>query len=217
MINILSVKNLSRSFGDIKSVNDVSFEIRQGEFIGIQGKSGSGKTTLLGLLTGLEKPDIGSIIYGKKDIAKMGNDDLALFRRENIGIIFQSFNLIPTLNVIENIAIPLYPTKDRHMLDLAEENAVKVGLGKRLYHYPNQLSGGEQQRVAIARALINNPKIIFADEPTGNLDEATGKSIIEILKELNENNKVTIVIVTHDDEIARRCHRIIKFKDGEIL
>jgi len=212
------VENLSKKFGDVKAVNKVSFDIKKGEFLAIQGRSGSGKSTLLSLLSGLEKADDGKIQFDGKDLAKMNEDELALLRRSNIGIVFQSFNLIPTLNVVENIALPLFPLRihKKEKLETAKRYAENVDLSHRLKHYPCELSGGEQQRVAIARALVNNPKVVFADEPTGNLDTKTAEEIIELLSRLNKERKLTIVVVTHDDKIAEKSDRIIKLKDGEI-
>jgi putative ABC transport system ATP-binding protein len=218
MNRIIFVKNLTKTLGKVKAVNNVSFEVKRKEFLVIQGHSGSGKTTLLGLLSGLEKPDNGEIIFDGKNITSMNEEELALFRRGNIGIVFQFFNLIPTLNVIENVALPLFPEKmdKREMLLRAKNVADSVGLGHRFGHYPNELSGGEQQRVAIARALMNTPKVIFADEPTGNLDTKTGMKIIELLKSLNKEQHLTVVMVTHDDKTAKESDRVIKIKDGAI-
>lgn len=219
MSDIMIIKNLSKIFGKVDAVKDVSFEVKEGEFLSIQGHSGSGKTTLLSLLAGLEKINEGEILFNEIDLTKMSEDELALFRRDNVGIVFQSFNLIQTLNVVENIALPLFPTEKtkEDMIKKAERIADDVGLSHRLTHYPNELSGGEQQRVAIARALINNPKLIFADEPTGNLDTKTGKEIMKLLRELNKKKNLTFIIVTHDDDIAKNSDRIIKLKDGEII
>ena len=219
MSNILVVKKLSKTFGKVKAINDVSFKVKKGEFLAIQGHSGSGKTTLLSLLSGLERSDGGEILFDGMNITLMTEEELALFRRKNIGIVFQFFNLIPTLNVVENIALPLFPLNiDRkEMLRKAKVIAESVGLTHRLTHYPNELSGGEQQRVAIARALINEPKVIFADEPTGNLDTETGNKIVALLKSLNREKNLTIVLVTHDDTIAKESDRIIKLKDGVII
>jgi putative ABC transport system ATP-binding protein len=219
MNDIIVVKNLSKTYGNIKAVQNASFSIKSGEFLAIQGHSGAGKTILLSLLSGLERADEGEIVIGKERISSMSEEQLALFRRNNIGIVFQFFNLIPTLNVVENIALPLFPVRmsKREMLDKAKIAAEQVGLSKRLSHYPNELSGGEQQRVAIARALIANPKVIFADEPTGNLDSATGRKIIELLKDLNKVRHLTIVMVTHDNGIAKKAHRILRLKDGRVI
>jgi len=219
MSNIMIIKNLSKTFRKVEAVKDISFKVKEGELLSIQGHSGSGKTTLLSLLAGLEKISKGKILFNEIDLTKMSEDELALFRRDNLGIVFQSFSLIQTLNVVENIALPLFPTETtkEDMIKKAERIAEDVGLSHRLTHYPNELSGGEQQRVAIARALINNPKLIFADEPTGNLDTKTGKEIMNLLRELNKKKNLTFIIVTHDDDIAKNSDRIIKLKDGEII
>ncbi|MHB8086066.1 MAG: ABC transporter ATP-binding protein [Dehalococcoidia bacterium] len=218
MNKIIKVEHLSKTLGDVRVIDGVSFNVEKSEFVAIQGPSGSGKTTLLALLAGLEKADAGSIAIDGKDLTSMTEDQLALFRRGSIGFVFQSFNLIPTLNVVENVALPLFPSgvPSKEMFDRSTKMAVEVGLGERLKHYPNELSGGEQQRVAIARSLINSPKVIFADEPTGNLDTKTGEKIIELLRQLNREKKQTFVLVTHDDRIAGECDRIIRIVDGRI-
>lgn len=219
MNKIVTVNHLSKTLGDIRVIDNVSFDIEKGEFVAIQGPSGSGKTTLLGLLAGLEKADEGSVVIGGEDIISMTEDQLALFRRNNVGFVFQSFNLIPTLNVLENIGLPLFPepVQRKVMLERAKKAAMDVGLGERLKHYPGQLSGGEQQRVAVARSLINNPKVIFADEPTGNLDSKTGEKIVELLRTLNREKGQTFVLVTHDDKIASESDRIVRLVDGRIV
>jgi predicted ABC-type transport system involved in lysophospholipase L1 biosynthesis ATPase subunit len=218
MSSIVIVEHISKTLGDIRVIDDVSLDVKKGEFLAIQGPSGSGKTTLLALLAGLEKVDTGSISVGEHNLTSMSEDQLALFRRSNVGFVFQSFNLIPTLNVVENVALPLFPTSvpAREIFDRATKAAIAVGLGDRLKHYPNQLSGGEQQRVAVARSLINNPQVIFADEPTGNLDTKTGEKIIELLRQLNREKNQTFVLVTHDDRIAGESDRIVKIIDGSI-
>ena len=218
MNKIITAEHLSKTLGDVRIINDVSFDVEKGEFVAIQGPSGSGKTTLLALLAGLEKADAGSISVGQENLTSMSEDQLALFRRNNVGFVFQSFNLIPTLNVVENIALPLFPTRLRssEVFDRSATAAIDVGLAERLKHYPNQLSGGEQQRVAVARSLINNPQVIFADEPTGNLDTKTGEKIIELLRQLNKEKGQTFVLVTHDDRIAGESDRIIQIIDGRI-
>ncbi len=218
MSNIVAVKQLTKTLGNIKVIDNISFNIKDGEFLAIQGPSGSGKTTLLGLLAGLEKADEGNIVVVDKDLTSMTEDELAIFRRYNIGFVFQSFNLIPTLDVIENIALPLFPEhiSRKDMFERAGKVAKAVGLMERLDHYPNELSGGEQQRVAIARSLINDPKVVFADEPTGNLDSKTGQVVIELLRKLNSERRQTVVLVTHDDKIANASDRIIKLLDGRI-
>jgi len=218
MSKIVTVNQLSKTLGNIRAIDNVSFDIEKGEFLAVQGPSGSGKTTLLGLLAGLEKADEGSILIGDEELTSMTEDQLALFRRHNIGFVFQAFNLIPTLNTLENIALPLYPERmnRKDMLERARKAAYDVGLSERLDHYPNELSGGEQQRVAVARSLINEPKVIFADEPTGNLDSKTGEKIIELLHKLNREKGQTFVLVTHDDKIAKESSRIIRLIDGRI-
>lgn len=219
MNKIVMVNQLSKTLGTVRAIDNVSFDIREGEFVAIQGPSGSGKSTLLGLLAGLEEADKGNIVVADKQLTTMTEDELAIFRRYNIGFVFQAFNLIPTLNLAENIAIPLFPERigKKEIFQRAQEIARNVGLSERLEHYPCQLSGGEQQRVAIARSLINKPKIIFADEPTGNLDTNTGAQIIDLLRKLNLETGQTFVLVTHDDKIAKESDRIIKLIDGRII
>ncbi|MGD0353358.1 MAG: ABC transporter ATP-binding protein [Dehalococcoidia bacterium] len=218
MNNIVTVNQLTKTLGNIRIIDHVSFNIEKGEFLAVQGPSGSGKTTLIGLLAGLEKADEGNIVIDDNELTSMTEDELAIFRRYNVGFVFQSFNLIPTLNVVENIALPLFPEhiSRNDMFERARKVAKTVGLTERLDHYPNELSGGEQQRVAVARSLINEPKLIFADEPTGNLDSKTGQMIIELLRKLNSERGQTVVLVTHDDRIAKESDRIIKLLDGRI-
>jgi putative ABC transport system ATP-binding protein len=200
-------------------VKGVSLAIDAGEFVCLVGKSGCGKTTLLSLLSGLEKPTKGRVILNGKEINGASEDALALFRRENVGFIFQSFNLIPTLSAWENVALPLFPIKmtNEERRRRATELLGKMELGHRIEHLPSALSGGEKQRVAIARALINNPKIIFADEPTGNLDSSTGEAIMGILNKLHKEEGVAILMVTHEDELSKTANRLIRMKDGEIM
>ena len=218
MSNIVAVNQLTKTLGNLKVIDRISFSIEKGEFLAIQGPSGSGKTTLLGLLAGLEKADEGNIVVADKDLTSMTEDELAIFRRYNVGFVFQSFNLIPTLNVVENIALPLFPehVSRKDMFERSGKVAKAVGITERLDHYPNELSGGELKRDAIARSLINEPKIIFADEPTGNLDSKTGQMIIELLRKLNSDRGQTMVLVTHDDTIANESDRIIRILDGRI-
>jgi putative ABC transport system ATP-binding protein len=183
------------------------------------GKSGCGKTTLLSLLSGLEKPTKGKVTLDGREITASSEDELALFRRDNVGFIFQSFNLIPTLSAWENVALPLFPIKmtNEERRRRATELLGKMELGHRIEHLPSALSGGEKQRVAIARALVNNPRIIFADEPTGNLDSSTGEAIMGILNRLHRDEGVAILMVTHEDELAKTANRLIRMKDGEIM
>jgi ABC-type lipoprotein export system ATPase subunit len=216
---ILSGTNLSKKYGDLEVVKHVTLSINAGEFVCLVGKSGCGKTTLLSLLSGLEHPTTGEVKLDGTDITKATEDQLALFRRENVGFIFQSFNLIPTLTAWENVALPLFPIKmsgdERHRR--ATELLEKMELGHRMDHLPAALSGGEKQRVAIARALINNPKVLFADEPTGNLDSSTGDAIMEILTKLHTEKGVAILMVTHEVELAKTTQRLIRMHDGEVL
>jgi putative ABC transport system ATP-binding protein len=217
--NILTGTGLTKKYGDLAVVKDVSLSIAKGEFVCLVGKSGCGKTTLLSLLSGLERPTKGNVKLDGTDITAATEDELALFRRNNVGFIFQSFNLIPTLSAWENVALPLFPIKmtgderKRRATDLLE----RMELGRRLEHLPAALSGGEKQRVAIARALINNPKVLFADEPTGNLDSATGDAIMEILNRLHTKEGVAILMVTHEAELAKTADRLIRMHDGEVV
>jgi putative ABC transport system ATP-binding protein len=216
---ILSGTDLSKKYGDLEVVKGVSLAIDAGEFVCLVGKSGCGKTTLLSLLSGLEKPTKGRVILNGKEINGASEDALALFRRENVGFIFQSFNLIPTLSAWENVALPLFPLKmtSEERRRRATELLGKMELGHRIEHLPSALSGGEKQRVAIARALVNHPKIIFADEPTGNLDSGTGEAIMEILNKLHKDEGVAILMVTHEAELAKAANRLIRMKDGEVV
>jgi putative ABC transport system ATP-binding protein len=193
--------------------------VNEGEFVCLVGKSGCGKTTLLSLLSGLEKPTKGKVSLDGRDITSSSEDELALFRRDNVGFIFQSFNLIPTLSAWENVALPLFPLKmtNEERRKRATELLNRMELGHRIEHLPSALSGGEKQRVAIARALINNPKIIFADEPTGNLDSSTGEAIMDILNKLHRDEGVAILMVTHEAELAKAANRLIRMKDGEVV
>jgi putative ABC transport system ATP-binding protein len=216
---ILSGTDLSKKYGDLEVVKGVSLGIDAGEFVCLVGKSGCGKTTLLSLLSGLEKPTKGRVILNGKEINGASEDALALFRRENVGFIFQSFNLIPTLSAWENVALPLFPLKmtSEERRKRATELLGKMELGHRLEHLPSALSGGEKQRVAIARALVNHPKIIFADEPTGNLDSGTGEAIMNILNKLHRDEGVAILMVTHEADLAKAANRLIRMKDGEVV
>ena len=198
-------------------LRDVSFTIPQGAFVAIVGPSGSGKTTLLGLLAGLDTPSGGSVILDGADLGRMTEDERALLRGEKVGFIFQSFQLIPTLTALENVQVPLELRGDAGAAARARHLLARVGLRERYDHFPTQLSGGEQQRVAIARAFANRPRILFADEPTGNLDAATGARIVELLEELNRESGATVVIVTHDLALAARAGRQIRLADGAVV
>jgi ABC-type lipoprotein export system ATPase subunit len=216
---ILSGDDLSKKYGDLEVVKHVSVSVDEGEFICLVGKSGCGKTTLLSLLSGLERATTGQVRYNGKNITTSSEDELALFRRENLGFIFQSFHLIPTLTAWENVALPLFPIKmsSDERRERAIELLEKMELEHRMEHLPSALSGGEKQRVAIARALINHPKILFADEPTGNLDSATGDAIMGILNKLHQEQGVAILMVTHEAELAKTADRLIRMHDGEIV
>ena len=198
-------------------LRDVNFSIEQGELVAIVGPSGSGKTTLLGLLAGLDTPTRGSVILDDVDLGTLDEDGRARLRGEKVGFVFQSFQLIPTLTALENVQVPLELRGDADGSDRAAELLRRVGLGDRTHHFPTQLSGGEQQRVAIARAFVNAPRILFADEPTGNLDSDTGHHIVELLESLNRESGSTVVLVTHDLELARRAHRLIRLSDGQVV
>ncbi len=216
---ILTATRLSKKYGDLEVVKDVSLSIGQGEFVCLAGKSGSGKTTLLSLLSGLERPTSGHVELDGRDIARASEDELALFRRENVGFIFQSFNLIPTLSAWENVVLPLFPVKiaGEERKRRAAELLESMGLEDRMEHLPSALSGGEKQRVAIARALVAHPKVLFADEPTGNLDSGTEDAIMEILSRLHAQEGAAILMVTHAVELAKRADRLIRMHDGEVL
>ena len=215
------LKNVSLSLngnaGIVDILKDISMDIQEGESIGIVGPSGSGKSSLLMLMGGLERISNGTINLLGQNLSEMNENKLASFRRSNVGIIFQSFHLIPTMTALENVAVPLELNGNKDAFGLAEKALVKVGLGDRLSHFPSQLSGGEQQRTALARAVIANPKILLADEPTGNLDHDNGKIVADYLFELHTENKATLVLVTHDLELAERCERKIKISDGEVF
>lgn len=220
---MIQIENLRKHYklgGEIvKAVDDISFEIKDAEMLAIIGPSGSGKSTTMQILGGLDRPDSGRVVVDEQDIAKLSRGKLAQYRNKKIGFIFQTFNLQPHLTAIENVELPLLfsQVSRRKRREMAKEALVKVGLADRLNHRPNELSGGQRQRVSIARALVNKPSIIFADEPTGNLDSKTGQSILELLRKLNKEEKVTIIIVTHDEYIARSTDRIIQIRDGKII
>ena len=220
-MEILKVNNLSKVYGkgatQIKALDDVSFSVEKGEFVAIVGASGSGKSTLLHILGGVDTPSSGQVLVDGTDICALDQTKLAIFRRRQIGLIYQFYNLIPILNVEENITLPLL--LDERKLDepRLKEIVTTLGLGDRVSHLPNQLSGGQQQRVSIGRALINNPALILADEPTGNLDSANSKEIISLLKLSNKRYHQTLILVTHDHDIALQADRIISFGDGRIL
>ena len=212
-MNILKIENLKKVYGsgeiEVKALDDISFQVEEGEFIAIIGPSGSGKSTLLHSIAGLEKPTSGNVYFYDKDIYKMNKKELTILRRQKIGIIYQFYNLIPTLNVEENIILPI--ELDRKKIDTKKlDEIIKfLGLEKRKKHLPNELSGGQQQKVAIGRALMINPTIILADEPTGNLDSKSSEEIMQVLKKANKDYKQTIIMITHNLEIAKLADRII--------
>jgi putative ABC transport system ATP-binding protein len=201
----------------LSALQNVSFRVEPGETVAIVGPSGSGKTTLLGLLAGLDRPTGGRVLLDGTDLGALSEDGRARLRREKIGFVFQSFQLIPTLTARENVAVPLDLAGHGGGAARADELLERVGLGGRGHHFPQQLSGGEQQRVALARAFIHRPSILFADEPTGNLDAATGARIIELMMELNREIGTTLVLVTHDLELAGRARRVIRLADGAVV
>jgi putative ABC transport system ATP-binding protein len=208
--------SLGRGAARVHILKTVSLEIGRGEAVGLVGPSGSGKSTLLMTMAGLERPDAGKVIVDGVDLTGLDEDALARFRGRRIGIVFQSFHLVPTMTALENVALPLELAENEDAFARAEEELRAVGLADRLHHYPAQLSGGEQQRVAIARALVANPAIVVADEPTGNLDDATGGSIIDLLFALKRDRGSTLILVTHDLELARRCDRVVRLRSGRI-
>ncbi len=220
-MKILEVKKLSKIYGkgsnEVRAVDDVSFSVEEGEFVAIVGASGSGKSTLLHLLGGVDRPTSGKVLIDGRDIYKMSDDALAIFRRRQIGIIYQFYNLIPILDVKENITLPQDLDGKAVNKKRLEELIQVLGLSERTRHLPNQLSGGQQQRVSIGRALINDPAIILADEPTGNLDSKAGDEILSLLKLSNQKYHQTIIIITHDLEIAKQADRVITFEDGQII
>jgi len=218
---MLVARELSKEYrsGDnrLAVLRDVSFTIPQGAFVAIVGPSGSGKTTLLGLLAGLDTPTRGSVLIDDADLTAMDEDERAKLRGQKVGFVFQSFQLLSTLTALENVQVPLELRGESGAGERARELLARVGLADRLDHFPTQLSGGEQQRVAIARAFANAPRILFADEPTGNLDSDTGGRIVELLESLNRESKTTIVLVTHDATLAARTQRIIRLSDGRVV
>ncbi|MGR9044582.1 MAG: ABC transporter ATP-binding protein [Gammaproteobacteria bacterium] len=221
LTDIISTENLGKtvktSSGDLHILSSVNLQIKPGESVAIVGESGSGKSTLLSLLAGLDTPTSGSIVIDGKNLTKMDEDGRAAVRNELIGFVFQSFQLLPGLTALENVMLPLELGGIKTARALAADLLARVGLGQRLDHTPRQLSGGEQQRVALARAFVTRPAILFADEPTGNLDSKTGKSIIELLFELNKENSTTLILVTHDQHLAERCQRLIKLEAGSMV
>jgi putative ABC transport system ATP-binding protein len=218
MLRTQSLSRTYRSGGrDLTVLKDITFSLEPGGFLAILGPSGSGKTTLLGLLAGLDQPSTGSVYLDGQELGALNEDERARLRGEKIGFVFQAFQLIPTLTAQENIQVPLELRGEARATGRAEELLERVGLEGRGHHYPAQLSGGEQQRIALARAFSSNPKILFADEPTGNLDAATGATIIDLMVALNQDLGTTLVLVTHDLDLASRAHRTIRLADGTVV
>ena len=218
---IISLQNVSLTLkgnaGNVNIIKNISLNIDQGESIGLIGPSGSGKSSLLMLAGGLERASSGEIEILGQVITEMSEDKLSRLRRNNVGVVFQSFHLIPTLTALENVATPLEISFSKNPNKHAIMALDRVGLSHRAHHYPSQLSGGEQQRVALARAYVSNPKILLADEPTGNLDEENTKAIVDLLFEIKNENDTTLFLVTHSRELAKKCDRIIKIRDGKLL
>lgn len=218
---MLTASNLQKEYpsgaGTLAVLKQVSFTIPQGSLVAIVGPSGSGKTTLLGLLAGLDVPSSGTVSLDGVELNRLTEDERAQLRGEKVGFIFQTFQLIPTLTALENVQVPLELRGESGSQERAKALLERVGLADRMDHFPTQLSGGEQQRVAIARAFANSPKILFADEPTGNLDGATGAKIVELLEQLNKSSGSTVVIVTHDMTLAERTGRLIRLRDGAVI
>ena len=218
---MLAVRNLTKEYrsggGTLAVLRNVTFDLAAGETVAIVGPSGSGKTTLLGLLAGLDTPTNGAVLLDGLDLAPLDEDARARLRGDRVGFVFQSFQLVPTLTALENVQVPLELRGIRDSDVRARDLLERVGLGSRTHHFPAQLSGGEQQRVAIARAFVNRPRVLFADEPTGNLDGATGEKIVTLLEQLNREDGTTIVLVTHDQQLARRLGRSIRLADGVVI
>ncbi|MBO4457062.1 MAG: ABC transporter ATP-binding protein [Butyrivibrio sp.] len=219
-MKILEIRNLCKVYGKgetrVDALKNISFDVEQGEFIAIVGPSGSGKSTLLHILGGVDSPTTGVVNISGTDISKLDEGKLAIFRRRHIGLIYQFYNLIPILNVEENMTLPLLLDGKKVNKTLLDDLVKKLGLTDRLKYLPNQLSGGQQQRVSIGRALMNNPALLLADEPTGNLDSKNSKEIVELLRKFNRENNPTVIIITHDERIALSADRVITIEDGTI-
>jgi predicted ABC-type transport system involved in lysophospholipase L1 biosynthesis ATPase subunit len=219
MSELVRVEGLEKRFGSVPVLRGVDLTVGEGEFVAIVGRSGSGKSTLLHLMAGLDTPDSGQILYRGRSMVGLGEDELALWRRRQVGLVFQSFHLVGTLSAVQNVAFPLYPERmaaaerQRRALQWLEQ----VGLADRAGHLPSQLSGGQQQRVAIARALVGSPGLVLADEPTGNLDSQTGGEILALFRRLRAQHGIALVIVTHDEQVAAAADRVVRMEDGGVL
>jgi putative ABC transport system ATP-binding protein len=221
MSKILKINGLGKTYTtgqkQLTVLKDITFDVEKGQTFSIVGPSGSGKTTLLGLCAGLDNPNSGSVELCGHNLNNLNEDERAQLRNKEVGFIFQNFQLLPTLTALENVSVPLELQGDKNAMPKAIELLTKVGLADRLDHYPSQLSGGEQQRVALARAFANSPSILFADEPTGNLDEETGEKVIQLLFDLNKEAGTTLVMISHDLDLANRTQQILRLKGGQIL
>jgi putative ABC transport system ATP-binding protein len=221
MSKILKINGLGKTYTtgqkQLTVLKDITFDVEKGQTFSIVGPSGSGKTTLLGLCAGLDDPNSGSVELCGYNLNNLNEDERAQLRNKEVGFIFQNFQLLPTLTALENVSVPLELQGDKNAMPKAIELLTKVGLADRLDHYPSQLSGGEQQRVALARAFANSPSILFADEPTGNLDEETGEKVIQLLFDLNKEAGTTLVMISHDLDLANRTQQILRLKGGQIL
>ncbi|MBR2794931.1 MAG: ABC transporter ATP-binding protein [Solobacterium sp.] len=219
-MKILEIRNLCKVYGTgetkVEALKNVAFDVEQGEFVAIVGPSGSGKSTLLHILGGVDSLTSGEVIISGTDISRLNEEKLAIFRRRQIGLIYQFYNLIPILNVEENMTLPILLDGRKPDQALLADLVEKLGLRERLNHLPNQLSGGQQQRVSIGRALMNHPALLLADEPTGNLDSANSREIVSLLRKFNKENKQTVIIITHDERIALSADRVITIEDGRI-
>lgn len=220
-MEILRIENIKKTFGTgdnaVQALDGISLSINRGDFLAIVGPSGSGKSTLLHILGGLDTPTSGRVFIDGRDIYRQSDDELAIFRRREVGIIYQFYNLIPVLNVEENISLPLLLDGRRLSEEYLNDILLSLGLSDRGKHYPDQLSGGQQQRVSIGRALINRPALLLADEPTGNLDSKNSQEIVELFKKFNRKQKQTIILITHDENIALQADRLIALEDGRIV
>lgn len=221
MSKILKITGLEKTYTSgskrLTVLQNISFEVEKGQTFSIVGPSGSGKTTLLGLCAGLDKPDSGTVELCGHDLNSLNEDERAELRNQEVGFIFQNFQLLPTLTALENVSVPLELQGSKEAENIAKDLLDKVGLADRIHHYPSQLSGGEQQRVALARAFSNKPSILFADEPTGNLDDETGEKVIQLLFDLNKESGTTLVIISHDLDLANKTQQILRLKGGQVI